>query len=366
MKRILSIMLALALLLCGTVALAESESEVPKTTIGTISINGAFSLQGLLPEGYTLTPYSVTRDQVIAIISSEDPEKPIMTLSVAFDETYADVERMNDLTDEDFAYLESTFYEMDPTVEISYDETGLGTRLLIARQTEELQDYFDILSIYKGYFVEFVMTPNPKGETRDLTDEQLQMCIDFLTELDFVTAIDETPELSLANTTWTAILGSYDEEANTLEVRLRAPVELSGIMIDSLDVGDSLIIGTEYSITVDSITREDGEVTINDEFVLTKGNNGNYIASSYDYLILKDVASLNVALPDSMVFEDDIEPESLEPVDNPADQTKAEFLAILTNHENSVDPGFAADNVQVTFDENGDLARITRVYVPWQ
>ena len=364
MKKILSIMLALALLLCGTAALAESEA--PKTAIGTISINGAFSLEGALPEGYTLKPFSVTRDQVIAVISSEDPEKPIMTLSVAFDETYSDVERMNDLTEEDFAYLESTFYEMDPTVEISYDETGLGTRLLIARQTEDLQDYFDILSIYKGYFVEFVMTPNPKGESRDLTDEQLRMCIDFLTELDFVPTTDESSMPTLANTTWTAILGSYDEENDTLEVRLREPVELSAAMVDSLEVGDSLIIGTEYSITVESITREDGEPIINDEFVFTLNDKGNYTVSSYDYAILKDVASLNVKLPDSLVFEDDIDPESLEILDTPAEHTKAEFLEILNNHENSIDPGFAADNVLVTFDANSDLARITRIYVPWQ
>ena len=55
-----------------------------------------------------------------------------------------------------------SFHEMNE-VEITYGETGLGTKLLIARETGADTDFVDILSVYKGYLVEFNMTPGPDG-----------------------------------------------------------------------------------------------------------------------------------------------------------------------------------------------------------
>ena len=52
MKKIIAILLSVMLLL-GCVAAAE---ETGKTTIGTISINDAFTLQCGLPEGYQVKP----------------------------------------------------------------------------------------------------------------------------------------------------------------------------------------------------------------------------------------------------------------------------------------------------------------------
>ena len=70
-------------------------------------------------------------------------------------------------------------------VVISYRETGHGTKLLIARENGSDTDFVDILAIYKGYFIEFNMTPNPKAANQTLTEAQIGMCIDFLTNLDF-------------------------------------------------------------------------------------------------------------------------------------------------------------------------------------
>ena len=94
MKKIIAIILGLAMLLCAVSAMAED-----KVTLGTVSINGAFRLQSALPEGYKITPLTVTPEQYVALISSEDPAKPAMQLSIAFDEQYADVERLNDMDD---------------------------------------------------------------------------------------------------------------------------------------------------------------------------------------------------------------------------------------------------------------------------
>ena len=85
-------------------------------------------------------------------------------------------------TDEDLALIESTFGEY--SVEFTYAETAYGTKLLIARETGDEEDFVSIISIYKGYMVEFLMSPGEGSAT--LTDEQIQQCIAFLSELDFV------------------------------------------------------------------------------------------------------------------------------------------------------------------------------------
>ena len=94
---------------------------------------------------------------------------------------------MNDLGEEDLKVLEATFTDMND-VEIGYKETAYGTKLLIAREVGDDTDFVDILSVYKGYSIEFVMTPNPNAKNQALTDKQIGMCIDFLSELDFVEA----------------------------------------------------------------------------------------------------------------------------------------------------------------------------------
>jgi len=110
-----------------------------------------------------------------------------MYLSIAYDESYGDVEKLNNLSEADLAILEETFKDMND-VNISYRETTHGTRLMIARETGADTDFVDILTIYKGYFIEFNMTPNPQAADQTLTDDQIQMCVNFLSDLDFVAA----------------------------------------------------------------------------------------------------------------------------------------------------------------------------------
>ena len=153
--------------------------------LGTVNINGEFDLTCKLPEGYDLQVVNIRGDQIIASVLSKDMTRPQLYLSIAYDETYGDVDRMNDLGEEDLAILEKSFTDMND-VEITYRETGYGTKLLVAREIGTDTDFVDILAIYKGYFIEFNMTPNPKAADQTLTNEQIRMCIDFLTDLNFV------------------------------------------------------------------------------------------------------------------------------------------------------------------------------------
>lgn len=170
-----------------TVLRAEPVAPVApaKENMGTLNVNGEFALQCKLPEGYQMQVINQMGEKMIAFISSGDNEKPILQLSIAYNELYSDVERMNDLNDDQIKALEASFTDMNE-VSISYGQTAYGTKLLIARETGSDTDFADILTVYKGYSIEFVMTPNPKAANQELNDQQIQMCVDFLSELDFV------------------------------------------------------------------------------------------------------------------------------------------------------------------------------------
>ena len=366
MKKIIAILMSLMLLLGGLSATAETAAE-SKVSIGTISINGAFTLQCGLPEGYTIQPVIMDRDQVIAFLKSEDATKPLMVLSVAFDETYSDVDRMNDLSQEDLELLEETYTANDPTVELSYGETGLGTLLLIAKQNnEEEANYIDFLSVYKGYFVEFIMVAGEEAEDKTLTEEQMRICVDFLTDLDFVPAdVEAVIAQDLGGKTCAAHIGDYDPEENTLQLTLLTPVVFDGYTVENLQVGDTLTL-PEENVLIESIETGDGYIMINDEYDMRINEDGNYTAFLYENQYMQVDMVVDAKVTDNLVFLDDIDPESLEPLDEPTRHTGAEFLEIKAKEAEEMGPGFAVDNVNVTFDEDGNLIQIERIYVPWQ
>ena len=164
------------------VVVAEETAGTEK--LGKLSVNDEFEITCKLPQDYKLQVVDVRGENIIASVTSEDITKPQMYLSIAYDELYGDVERMNDLSDEELAVLEDSFKEMDQ-VEIEYRQTGLGTKLMVVREVGNGQKFIDILSVYKGYFVEFNMTPNPNAAVQDLTEEQIQLAIQFLTDVMF-------------------------------------------------------------------------------------------------------------------------------------------------------------------------------------
>lgn len=110
-----------------------------------------------------------------------------MILNIAFNEMYANVERMNDLTPEEIDTMKASYTDMNE-VTFSEAETGAGTKLLIARETGSDEDFVSIITLYKGYSVEFLLAPNPDAAQPVLTDAQVQTAVDFLTNLEFIPA----------------------------------------------------------------------------------------------------------------------------------------------------------------------------------
>ena len=182
MKKFIAILLCLFLLLvCG--ALAETE----KTSLGVVNVNGAFELKCALPEGYSVEVLFNETHYCLASVNPEDETKPTLMVSVAYNELYSDVERINDLDEETLGRVEASFREEDD-VEITYMETAYGTRLMVVKEVSDGVDYLDFYTIYKGYEVELVLIHLNEGEALPITDAEIQMAVQFLSELDFVPA----------------------------------------------------------------------------------------------------------------------------------------------------------------------------------
>ena len=78
MKKILSLMLCLALLVCSCAALAEAP-EGEKESIGMIGVEDSFDIKCRLPEGYQVAITAANATSIYADVTSKDPEKPWMT-----------------------------------------------------------------------------------------------------------------------------------------------------------------------------------------------------------------------------------------------------------------------------------------------
>lgn len=182
MKKLFALLLSLALALGCCAALAEPPV---KTELGTINMNGAFKLQCSLPEDYDIKIASKDNEGMIAVIESEDAAKPVMFLTIEFDEIYYDVKRMNDMTEDQLQEIVDTFVNGGDEVTVSYRETSHGTKLMIVQEAEGSVDYVAIVSVYEGYMIEFDMMTGVSDE-EGLTEAQIQMCIDFLSDLDFI------------------------------------------------------------------------------------------------------------------------------------------------------------------------------------
>ena len=55
------------------------------------------------------------------------------------------------------------------------------------QEADAAVNYVDFYTIYKGYEIEFVLIKGEEG-TESLSDAEIQMAVDFLSDLDFVAA----------------------------------------------------------------------------------------------------------------------------------------------------------------------------------
>lgn len=187
MKKIIALMLGLAMLL-GCTATAEI---VGKENMGTVNVNGEFKIQGQIPDGYKLSILDANSTNIYALISTEEAGKPQMTLSIAFNDLFTGEDgtamRLNDVEDQGIGEIKAGFLEQIPDATFEDAETALGTRLLVIKgHVDEDSRVVVFYSVYQSYEIELVATMGLEAGDVDLTEEQIQAIIDFLTNLDFV------------------------------------------------------------------------------------------------------------------------------------------------------------------------------------
>ena len=187
MKKIIALLLGLTLLL-GCAALAE---DAGKETLGTLNVNGAFQIKGQIPEGYRLSILDADNTNIHALISSEEADKPQMTLSIAFNDLFTGEDgtamRLNDVDAEGIEAIKASFLEQIPDAAFEDAETALGTRLLVVKgHVDENSSVVVFYSVYASYEIELVAVMGMNAGDVDLTEDQVQTIINFLTNLDFV------------------------------------------------------------------------------------------------------------------------------------------------------------------------------------
>ena len=169
MKRIIALALSLMLILGVSAGLADE-----KTELGSVE---AFSIWSIIPEGYTFSLITSNGLNLVGILSGGEG-KPTVTVSIAFSEEYAGVERFNDVDEQTVQEIKDSFLNMDDVI-FEDLETAYGTRLL--KVTQANRSFADIYSIYKGYETEFVVAAQS-----EVTDEDIQMLVQFISDMDFV------------------------------------------------------------------------------------------------------------------------------------------------------------------------------------
>lgn len=172
MKKITALTLSLIIILCAACAFAE---DTAKTEMGILNVGKAFRIQSRMPEGYTYLPILSTDLNMVGLLSAGEG-RPSVTISIAYNEEYADMERFNDVDEAVVEEIRDSFREVDEGLVFEDLKTAYGTRLLKVTG----RNFVDIYTIYKSYELEFVMP----GST--LTDADVQMLVDFISDMDFV------------------------------------------------------------------------------------------------------------------------------------------------------------------------------------
>jgi hypothetical protein len=187
MKKVLSVLLTIALLLCNISVLAESEEKA--------EVIPGFDLIIVVPEGYEsmgeewTTPFLVSE----ALRPTED-DKPAIMVVVSYNDTFSDVTFNDEMPEADFeAQVNQLVIDEETGEALPYTvmKTGLGTKVIVINDPDGFTEFY---SIWHGYEVS-LMSANFDADNHATppTDEQIAVIMQFLTDMDFQKVIEEKP-----------------------------------------------------------------------------------------------------------------------------------------------------------------------------
>ena len=184
MKRTLSVILAVSMLLCCAAAFAEN------------GIVPAYKLITVIPEGYeTSGEHWVDPFIVVMSLNPTAEGKPSVLLVVSYNDAFSDMTFNSDMPEADFkAQIDQLTYNEETGEQMKYtvQETGLGTRVVLINDPE---GYTEFYSVWHGYEVSLhCANLNEQNEPKPLTDDQIAEIMQFLTDMDFQKVIEEVEE----------------------------------------------------------------------------------------------------------------------------------------------------------------------------
>ena len=186
-------------------------------------------------------------------------------------------------------------------------------------------------------------------------------------------AIDIDPE-HLESCAVFVRVAAYHEETDTISIEIIVPERFDANDIDMLSVGDSIFTNGK-EINIESITEEysgdyGARIILNkdtDPVWLYEDDQQNYRTISdddNDYVWLS-IATLEIPLPDDVLFLDGVNPEDGGILDLPLVKNKNGLIKVFCEDEENYDSGLACNNAYAIFNETGELDAIVRYYVPW-
>ena len=199
MKKIIALLVSCALLL-GTVCLAQEavqDEEMADTVVTgdavSVSVDGKFTVECTIPDGYQYAEEyvdSITYTGVLA--DPADPTRPVVTIVIAYDDSY-DFNRLNDLDqgrlDAWIEYIRSSYAEIYSEVKAQVLETGLGTKVVLFTAEQNGEYMTELLTVYYGCeCAAYVTCLDEEGNMTRVTDEQISLIMQFLTDMKIAAA----------------------------------------------------------------------------------------------------------------------------------------------------------------------------------
>lgn len=176
MKKFVIIWLTAVFLLCCVPVMAEESSSSRIVTI-----DEGLDISFIVPEGYTFNEMWFS-GVLYADFEPADGASASMVLSAGASEEYAD-RSIQDLSDDELQALmdlaAGDFY--NPTLTIT--ETAHGTKLILADENSDYDEYAEIFTVYQGYFIGMLI--EPQGDAQ-LTEGDIQTAVDVLSDMEFV------------------------------------------------------------------------------------------------------------------------------------------------------------------------------------
>lgn len=177
-----------------------------------------------------------------------------------------------------------------------------------------------------------------------------------------------------------ALINGVDPEKGVIRAVLRMPVTFDGETVRALRPGNVIVGRTaefDRVIRVETVGELNGGILINGaDGELTDGSlwlsadrDGNYRPTDDgDYCWVSLWLRTEMPVSEGMLFLDGIDPATGEELELRTVHDAGAFMRLFDEEANGegAGPGFAADNVILTFDAEGRVAVIERCYVPWQ